>query len=213
MKSSLLFLFFMYIGFLNAKNPSISFLEKPESDSTFVFTSILLGQFTTNCDLEIILNNQESNLIYLYWAANAIRVGDNYRIASNSGSNIVMKAGKVIVLKPSTNILKGNHCLARIEPCIPSCKDNFIIDKVFTPNGDGINDYWNVHHIENISNIEIFIFDRYGKLITTVKPKSRGWDGTFNGYRLPATDYWYLFRYDDCYGNRLELKSHFSLVR
>jgi gliding motility-associated-like protein len=35
------------------------------------------------------------------------------------------------------------------------------------------------------------LFDRYGKLIKELQ-NNIGWDGTFNGHELPATDYWFV---------------------
>ncbi|MCH2226086.1 MAG: T9SS type B sorting domain-containing protein, partial [Crocinitomicaceae bacterium] len=39
----------------------------------------------------------------------------------------------------------------------------------FTPNGDGIHDYWNIPQQEFVSDIRIQIFDRYGKLLKVLK--------------------------------------------
>lgn len=79
----------------------------------------------------------------------------------------------------------------------------------FTPNQDGINDTWHIKYGYYEPNMEIFVFDRYGKLVTTFKGKDRGWDGTFNGNSLPATDYWFKIKRED----GREHKGHFSLVR
>jgi gliding motility-associated-like protein len=38
----------------------------------------------------------------------------------------------------------------------------------------------------------VYIYDRFGKLITGFLSGSEGWDGTFNGHPLPATDYWFV---------------------
>jgi gliding motility-associated-like protein len=53
----------------------------------------------------------------------------------------------------------------------------------------------------------IFIYDRYGKLITKINTNSDGWDGTFNGNPLPSDDYWYTAKLQD----GRETKGHFSL--
>src|SRR5690606_24247654 len=79
----------------------------------------------------------------------------------------------------------------------------------FTPNQDGINDTWHIKYGYYESNMEIFVSDRYGKLITTFKDKDRGWDGTLNGNISPATDYWFKIKRED----GREHKGHFSLVR
>ncbi|MFY0483764.1 T9SS type B sorting domain-containing protein [Flavobacterium sp. PLA-1-15] len=39
-----------------------------------------------------------------------------------------------------------------------------------------------------------------------------GWDGTYNGQPLPATDYWFTLDYEE-EGIRKEFKAHFSLKR
>ncbi len=79
----------------------------------------------------------------------------------------------------------------------------------FTPNQDGINDYWHVKYAYYEPKMEVFIFDRYGKLITSFRGQDLGWDGTFNGNLLPATDYWFKIKRE----NGREHKGHFSLVR
>lgn len=65
--------------------------------------------------------------------------------------------------------------------------------KFFTPNGDGFNDYWKYKPKGNekffLSNI--YIFDRFGKLIKSLDPSSNGWDGTFNGVKLTTAGYWF----------------------
>jgi gliding motility-associated-like protein len=83
--------------------------------------------------------------------------------------------------------------------------------KYFTPNGDGYNDYWNIKGVNaNFnSNSIIFIYDRYGKLITKINTNSDGWDGNFNGNPLPSDDYWYTAKLQD----GREAKGHFSLKR
>ncbi|SDX27043.1 T9SS type B sorting domain-containing protein [Flavobacterium degerlachei] len=85
------------------------------------------------------------------------------------------------------------------------------LPKYFTPNNDGYNDYWNVKGVNAAfnSNSIIFIYDRYGKLITQIKTDSSGWDGNFNGQPLPSDDYWYTVQLED----GREAKGHFSLKR
>ncbi|MEO1011198.1 MAG: T9SS type B sorting domain-containing protein [Bacteroidota bacterium] len=88
---------------------------------------------------------------------------------------------------------------------------------VFTPNGDGINDTWNILGANApgaVAQISIHIFDRYGKLLAVLSPNGRGWDGTFDSAFLPSSDYWFSVQYADTFtGQEVEFKGHFSLLR
>ncbi|MEX0289024.1 MAG: T9SS type B sorting domain-containing protein [Flavobacteriaceae bacterium] len=84
--------------------------------------------------------------------------------------------------------------------------------KFFTPNGDGINDFWQFIPPplagSNTVNV-IHIFDRFGNLLAQIDPVSIGWDGNFNGQPLPSSDYWFKAR--DNLNN--EIRGHFALKR
>jgi gliding motility-associated-like protein len=81
--------------------------------------------------------------------------------------------------------------------------------RFFTPNGDGFNDLWKINNLEMYPNATITIFDRYGKLLKQFNANSSGWNGTFNGNILPATDYWFNL----IISSEKEIKGHFSLKR
>ena len=84
--------------------------------------------------------------------------------------------------------------------------------KFFTPNGDGYNDLWNIRCLQTQAGI-ISIFNRYGKLLNQFKTNFLGWNGTYNGKLLPASDYWFIVTYYDENGKEKQFKSHFSLIR
>ncbi|AXG75099.1 hypothetical protein DVK85_13010 [Flavobacterium arcticum] len=81
--------------------------------------------------------------------------------------------------------------------------------KYFTPNGDGTNEVWNVSFLYFFPDARVTIFDRYGKMVKSYLGKQKGWDGTYNGHNLPATDYWFKLEFN----NGRVIKSHFSLLR
>jgi gliding motility-associated-like protein len=84
--------------------------------------------------------------------------------------------------------------------------------RFFTPNNDGYNDMWNVFTLVNKLGSKIQIFDRYGKLLKEISPNGTGWNGTYNGRPLPATDYWFVVDYPED-GIIKKFRSHFSLKR
>lgn len=82
----------------------------------------------------------------------------------------------------------------------------------FTPNADGYHDTWNIWALKNQTNSEIHIFDRYGKVLKSIRPSGEGWDGTFNGRDLPSTDYWFTVKFSENNTEKV-FRSHFSLKR
>ncbi|WP_445748051.1 Ig-like domain-containing protein [Polaribacter sp.] len=87
--------------------------------------------------------------------------------------------------------------------------------KFFTPNGDGENDFWTINGFDatfyTISKITIF--DRFGKLIYQVEPNSQGWNGDYQGKKLPSNSYWFQVLLTDINGLTIEKTGNFSLIR
>lgn len=81
--------------------------------------------------------------------------------------------------------------------------------KYFTPNDDGFNDTWHVQFSAYESNLNVDVFDRFGKFIIRLKGGEAGWDGSYNGHKLPSTDYWFVVTRQD----GTIYKGHFSLKR
>ncbi len=87
--------------------------------------------------------------------------------------------------------------------------------KYFTPNNDGYNDAWKVKGLITTlyeSSI-IYIYDRFGKILSVLNNMEQGWNGTFNGTNLPSNDYWFSAELKDKEGNIIQKKGHFSLIR
>jgi gliding motility-associated-like protein len=84
--------------------------------------------------------------------------------------------------------------------------------KYFTPNNDGVNETWKILGIrpDYNANSKVYIFDRYGKLLKQLDPLTEGWDGTYLGKPMPATDYWFRVYLSE---DGREFKGHFSLIR
>ena len=88
---------------------------------------------------------------------------------------------------------------------------------VFTPNGDGTNETWNILGTDNpnlTGDVQIQIFDRHGKLLTQLNPFGPGWDGNYGANPMPSSDYWFTVSYFDLLANQqVDFNGHFSLIR
>ncbi len=86
----------------------------------------------------------------------------------------------------------------------------------FSPNNDGVLDTWKILGSNNsfYTSARVEIFDRYGKVVALITDKdSQGWNGTFNGKKLPSNDYWFNAVLEDINGHIRKETGHFSLLR
>jgi len=114
------------------------------------------------------------------------------------------------------NVTLGYHTITVVDlnGCRETTKEVLVINaqKFFTPNNDTYFDTWNIVGIETLPGSVIYIFDRYGKLLINLNHDSGGWNGTYRGNEMPATDYWFLAKIKTP-TEEFEYKGHFTLKR
>jgi gliding motility-associated-like protein len=68
------------------------------------------------------------------------------------------------------------------------------IRSLFTPNSDGMNDYWYIADIGQYGQISVKIYNRFGTLLYESPAYNNDWDGTYNGTPLPSASYYYIIK-------------------
>lgn len=88
-----------------------------------------------------------------------------------------------------------------------------IMPTVFTPNGDGVNDYFQpIAH--NVSNFSCTIFDRWGRIVFEFQSTNDKWTGqSKNGAACPDGTYYYIFEAKDDNGKAYKDKNFITLSR
>lgn len=115
------------------------------------------------------------------------------------------------------NISTGQHMIYGRDTngCGMTVMEIYLIDymKFFTPNADGCNDRWRILGLYGQSEANLYIFDRYGKLLVSLNPNGPGWDGMYDGRPMPSTDYWFRLEFTAPNGLNEVYQNHFSLIR
>lgn len=62
----------------------------------------------------------------------------------------------------------------------------------FTPNGDGVNDTWEIRNTEAFPDLAVSIYNRWGALLFSSVGYDIPWDGSFNGQQMPSGSYYYV---------------------
>ncbi|MEO6539090.1 MAG: gliding motility-associated C-terminal domain-containing protein, partial [Ferruginibacter sp.] len=65
------------------------------------------------------------------------------------------------------------------------------IPNAFTPNGDNINDRWNIPALAAFKNFELLVFNRYGQIVFSNSRSIKPWDGKYKGKDVPVGVYTY----------------------
>ena len=62
----------------------------------------------------------------------------------------------------------------------------------FTPNGDGINDTWEIQYLDQYPDCQVEVYTSSGQIIYRSTGYPRAWDGKSNGRDLPAGTYYFV---------------------
>lgn len=62
----------------------------------------------------------------------------------------------------------------------------------FSPNGDGINDVWEVRYLDQYPGCVVELFDTQGRILYRSVGYQQPWDGTRNGKPMPTGTYYYV---------------------
>lgn len=113
----------------------------------------------------------------------------------------------------------GEHEIRVVDTNACDASATFVINKLevtpsgsITPNGDGLNDTWQIKNIDVYPLSVVRIYDRTGRLIFEKQGYSNetGWDGTYNGAPMPSADYWYEIDVEEI---DQQYYGHFTLLR
>ncbi len=68
---------------------------------------------------------------------------------------------------------------------------------LFSPNGDGIDDYWVIENIERYPGSNVTIYNGMGSIVYESNNYNNDWDAVYNGKDLPETAYFFVIKYED----------------
>ncbi|RXK62033.1 T9SS type B sorting domain-containing protein [Lacibacter luteus] len=129
---------------------------------------------------------------------NAAAQGDSLRyewLPLTAIENNLVLQPKVAPLADITytfRVVSKDGCEATDDVFVKVVKDIFV-PNAFTPNGDGLNDVWEIAVLNAYPGASVKVYNRYGQLVYQSTVTSKGWDGMFNGKQQPIGTYaWVL---------------------
>jgi large repetitive protein len=119
-------------------------------------------------------------------------------------------------------VAPGTYAVSLIATNSIGCSDtvsyDFVVNSTgsaaptgFTPNGDGLNDYFYI--LGNFTSYELRVFNEWGNQIFMSTDQNNKWDGTFKGKEQPAGTYVYIFNGKVIDGSELKMNGEVNLIR
>ncbi|KIA95374.1 hypothetical protein OC25_05880 [Pedobacter kyungheensis] len=120
-------------------------------------------------------------------------VNDQYaNHAGNTFTSTTLKDGDIV----SCQAFGSGSCLANAiaysNPIPVAIRNDceIVVPNSFSPNGDGVNDYWQIKAMGSTDLVKVF--NRNGNIIFQSKGYTIPWDGTLAGKPVPVGTYFYL---------------------
>jgi len=132
---------------------------------------------------EIVNNNTAFDFNY-FWVVN----NDTMSTDSLSGLTIGLYSLNL-------NISNANYdCTLIYDYILEEEYDCDEIPTAFSPNGDGVNDYWVIGAMDEYIGAEVEVYNRWGQEVFYSPDNKNYWDGTWKGKNIPTADYFYIIK-------------------
>ena len=110
-------------------------------------------------------------------------------------------------------VADGNNCYTLLDSIsIDSTLTCIEMVNTFSPNGDGLNDYWNLD-FSDYENASLTIFNKWGNVLAKFDQTIIQWDAIFEGNSLPSGTYYYIVTLTESSGNEINQSGPVTILR
>ncbi len=117
--------------------------------------------------------------------------------------------------KNDTVVFKRDYYTYDAQPLtIKASESELTFPNAFSPNGDGVNDYFKPKTYKSIVEFRAIIFSRWGqKLYEWNDVAAEGWDGSYNGHQVKQGTYFILCNAKGADGTVFKIKKDVNILR
>ncbi len=185
-------------------------ISQPESTSISII-STLGGPVCPGTQITFTATpNSPGNQLTYQWQVNGKDVGSDNPVFTGSD----FANGDVV----TCNLISTGPCIANslassaqiTVSLIPRSECVITIPSAFTPNGDGVNDLWDITALQGYPDCVVTVFNRYGAEVYRSVGYSKAWNGTYSGSALPSGTYYYII---DLGSGKKKLSGAVTIIR
>ncbi|MBS1634476.1 MAG: PKD domain-containing protein [Bacteroidetes bacterium] len=159
---------------------------------------------TYNVNQSISFTNQSTGASSYNWT-----FGDNTTLGSTDPSHAYSQPGTYTVVLVADN---GLGCSDTASYVFTINTTGYTVPTGFTPNGDGLNDYFYVMG-GPFDEYDLHVFNEWGNEVFSSGLQSNKWDGTFKLTDQPSGTYIYVFNGKTADGQIIKLKGEVNIIR
>lgn len=99
-------------------------------------------------------------------------------------------------MKYTLHVQSAFNCKSEDSMLVKAVSGLFV-PNAFTPNGDGLNDRWNIPFLDPGLHADVKIFNRWGQLVYHAPGTTVSWDGNLHHLPQPSGVYIYTIGFKD----------------
>lgn len=187
---------------------TIDVVEYPENIITSTLEADVIYDTDQVLSVTISEHTQIASIIWTDTNETVLGEGTDITVHLLEDTNITITATDIYNCKVSVDIF------VKI-----SLADNVYIPNIFSPNEDGVNDYFTIYSVHSPGKIvDLHIYDRWGNMVffaegSDINNEEKGWNGTLNGKPLPSAIYVYRATINNGNGSLKNIHGSVTLVR
>ena len=134
-----------------------------------------------------------------FWMKNDVASGNTYKVSQPGVYEVLVQ----------------NICGSKSDSIeiFDLCDYPLYMPNAFTPNGDGINDFFKVPALNKNKLIRLTVYNRWGQVYFQTKDAALGWNGRFKHQEAEGGVYIYYLEMTGLSGHRLSEKGTIMLIR
>ncbi|MGM9477587.1 gliding motility-associated C-terminal domain-containing protein [Pedobacter sp. GSP4] len=160
--------------------------------TAITFNASTTGNTNTPPNIKWFVNGKYTNSTGDTFTSSTLNDGDVINCEANGRSACL---SNTVAYSNSIDVAIRNDC-------------EIVVPNSFSPNGDGINDAWQIKAIADTDLIKVF--NRNGSILFQSKGYAKPWDGTLNGKPVPVGTYYYIV---NAAGGTKKLSGSITIIR